>query len=326
MSKPESFDRVMDTRETATPTEIDEILAWSYGVEAGLASKLDRARTETLRLLKMVESVKEGNLVKGVQNNVLSGIRLMESLNSAQSAQAAEEKALREHLALVAPFEAEYSRRGGWSRYFLVMNENGHIHRSMHCSTCNREGVATRFGWLTEFSGTPEQELTEQVGPNACTVCYPWAETIRIDYIAGERARRAADKAAAQAEKARIANEKGITTPEGGEVHTSIHFRDIAKTLRTAEIALTDAIYDLVREGEHKADPEYAWMYEGGRVAEKEERDIALLVWHLVRSIAAKKGLTFTEVYEAASKKADAKVRKADRDWAKDPRNPNRAK
>lgn len=328
MNKPESFERVLDTRETASPVEIDEILAWSYGVQAGLASKLDRARMESLRLLKMVESIKEGNLVwKGVQDTALGGIFLMESVTRAQDYQARQEKALRDHLAEVAPFEAEYSRRGGWSRYFVVQNDNGHIHSSMQCSTCNREGQLTRFGWLTGFSGVAAELLTDQVGPTACTVCFPWAETIRIEHLAEVKRQRASEKAVKDAEKIRVANEKGITTPEGEKLYAgrdNVSW-DVCKTLRTAEIAATDALLELLLEIRTSTDPEWAYRYEN-RTTESIQIRIAAHAWCLLRSIAAKKGETFQEVFETHEKKAQAKLRKIDRDWAKDLRNPNRIK
>lgn len=76
------------------------------------------------------------------------------------------------------PFTAEYIRRGGWTRFYSV--QGGHIHSSMDCSTCNKMGKATRFGWLPEWSGRSEDEalaalVSESSKTVLCTVCFPSA-------------------------------------------------------------------------------------------------------------------------------------------------------
>ena len=68
--------------------------------------------------------------------------------------------------------DEEYVRRGGWTRAFLVRGRDGHIHKSMSCSTCR---PTTQFAWLTQYSGTTEAEVVEDAGMMACTVCYPSA-------------------------------------------------------------------------------------------------------------------------------------------------------
>lgn len=72
----------------------------------------------------------------------------------------------------VAPYAAEYQRRP-WLRFFSV--HKGHIHNSMDCSTCNRDGKSTRFGWHPELSGLTEAEAVAKLGPSLCTVCFPTA-------------------------------------------------------------------------------------------------------------------------------------------------------
>lgn len=230
------------------------------------------------------------------------------------------------------PLNAEFERRGGWTRAFLVQNANGHVHRSMHCSSCF---VTTSFVWMTEYSGQDENGIVEDAAERACTVCYPTApvevrerptKMFGPDEIEAQKAK--ADREAKAAEKIRQANEKGIVTPEGGAVHTSTEFRryDVAKTLRTAEIALTDAIYELIREQQHAEDPEWAGFYADGRNTEKEQARRSALIGHLLWAIAFKKDETTEETFKIHLAKAEAKIRKVDRDWAKDPRNPNRAK
>ena len=64
-------------------------------------------------------------------------------------------------------------RYEGWSRFFLV--PGGHIHSSMNCSTCNKDGKRTEFGWLPELSGLNEADAVAAHGAVLCTVCYPSA-------------------------------------------------------------------------------------------------------------------------------------------------------
>ena len=54
------------------------------------------------------------------------------------------------HVAEVAYREAE-KKYEGWSRFFLVLNTDGHIHSSMNCSTCT---YTTRFSWLIQYLKT----------------------------------------------------------------------------------------------------------------------------------------------------------------------------
>lgn len=63
----------------------------------------------------------------------------------------------------------------GWSRFFLVAG--GHIHRSLHCSTCNNGERPTQFGWLPELSGLTEADAVAAHGAILCTVCFPTAPT-----------------------------------------------------------------------------------------------------------------------------------------------------
>jgi len=70
--------------------------------------------------------------------------------------------------ALIAPYDAEFVRRGGWSRYFLV--PGGHVHRERNCSSCHWN---TLFGWLPTLSGCDELAMVAEHGDNACAICFP---------------------------------------------------------------------------------------------------------------------------------------------------------
>lgn len=67
-----------------------------------------------------------------------------------------------------------------WQRYWATTGATGHIHRSMHCSTCNREGTLTAFVWMTDLSGKTVDEVVDQYGDRVCTVCWPDVDATRL--------------------------------------------------------------------------------------------------------------------------------------------------
>lgn len=113
----------------------------------------------------------------------------------------------------VRPYEDEFDRRGGWNRYFLVTNNNGHVHRERNCTTCYD---STQYAWLPELSDCDEEAMVEEFGEKACTVCFPNAPAYKAFHGPGRR--DAAAKAARDAEKAEKAAakaEKAITALDG---------------------------------------------------------------------------------------------------------------
>jgi len=68
--------------------------------------------------------------------------------------------------------EKNWADNGFWSRAFIVINHNGHIHKSMKCSTCF---ITTKFDFLPNYSGSDEMDIIKAAGEMACTVCYPHA-------------------------------------------------------------------------------------------------------------------------------------------------------
>ena len=74
----------------------------------------------------------------------------------------------------VEEVDEEYRSRP-WSRYWLVSTSNGHIHRSTHCSTCNRRGKPTGFSLVPYLSGSTAADAVADLGPALCSVCFPEA-------------------------------------------------------------------------------------------------------------------------------------------------------
>jgi len=106
-----------------------------------------------------------------------------------------------------------------WTRAFLVINSNGHVHSSMDCSTCF---ATTRYNWLIQYSNDNENTIVEDAGETACTICYPSAPAevlnrpsriVTADKIAKEQA-----KAEREAKRqAKLAKQKADAPTKSGE-------------------------------------------------------------------------------------------------------------
>jgi len=115
-------------------------------------------------------------------------------------------------LAALSAVEAEFK---GWSRFFLVQASNGHIHKSLWCSTCF---PTTQYAWLPALSGLTEAEAVAEYGGILCSICFPSAP---VEWTTGTNKKDAERKAAEAALKA-IAK-----TPEGKAV---IRKRDLVRS------------------------------------------------------------------------------------------------
>jgi hypothetical protein len=316
---------------TATPVEIDTVLSQIWDREASAQMRIANYKRGESEIYATIEKIKSGaRLVQ--YRTALDGIELMEKLALLGRHIVAEGNKLAAAQAEALPYENEYVRRGGWNRVFLAKSHGGHAHNGQECSTCHNGEYRTQFAWLVRYSGQDEDTIVADAGKRACTTCYPSApvnakgtKMFTPDEEEAQRARE--EREAERARKAREAADKSITTPEGeklyaGKDHDSW---DVCKTLRTAEIAATDALLDFLLDQTRQNDPEWAHYFERKSYA-RHQMENTRHAWYLIRAIANKKGLTFQEVFETHEKKAQAKQRKIEREWAKDTRNPNRVK
>lgn len=187
---------------TMTPVEIDTVLYENYEARLNLHMQLAYATKTLARLNEWLAKA------EGARAEVLT--------RDLAEAQAHEKELLVSYADLVEaanPFYAEFDRRGGWNRYFLVKNANGHVHRGTDCNTCF---PSTVYGWLVDLADCNEDAMIEEWGERACTVCFPSAPTnplfnrpARVDREA--QAAREAEKTAKDAAKA----EKAITDVDG---------------------------------------------------------------------------------------------------------------
>lgn len=178
---------------TMTPTEIDTQLADLYAQEATAAAQgasaiehmhhdLGHRRQYQGRrsywAMNSVDTIAAARAVLADESTPVYQRRDLTRTVERHDNAVAQVKAIRE---AAAPLEAEYASRR-WSRFFTVDQSNGHIHSSMHCSTCNRGGSRTSFGWNPELSGKTEAEAVDELGPRLCTVCFASAP---VEYTQG---------------------------------------------------------------------------------------------------------------------------------------------
>lgn len=212
-----------------------------------------------------------------------------------------------------AELHDEFNGRGGWNRYYLVTNTNGHVHTSTECATCFD---GTDFGWLIQFSGTEQDEMGKLSGEAACAVCFPNLPTevmqakrdARVDTT--ERiAAREAQAAATAAKKAKAAG-NAITDVDGSPLRGEY---GVIKTLHTARI---DALRALEQAG---LDEIYADQAdEPARVSRLHRlaADEYEMAEKLIKAIAAKQGRTVLDVDAELAAKANKKLAPARKDEA----------
>jgi hypothetical protein len=190
------------------------------------------------------------------------------------------------------PLEAEFSRRGGWLRYFLVPGDSGHVHRGTYCQTCF---PTTQFAWLPELSDCDEDAMIVEFGEKACTVCFPGAPTNPAYHGPGRR--DAAAKAEREAEKAAREAAKATKAARIAE-------RNAKATAKAAETAAAKAA------GTHKLSPSEKRDAAIGRISETGQAGD----WDgVLAAIQEAKALGKTDRWQAALRNVEAVVKTEDK-------------
>lgn len=216
-----------------------------------------------------------GEVLEKAQASTGSARRTLDKLNGIKAAVAELDRTT------LAKLEAEFDRRGGWSRIYLVTD--GHAHSSRNCSTCNNGQFETRFFWMIDFSGKSAEEIVEVIGERACSVCYRDApvhrgikvtDSVLLTPEEVERKKAREEEAARRAEKKAKAVLGAITQPDGTPLRDEVGSNgkqkgSIVKTLRTARTELKQECWY-----------QYAWGDDDGG----HERNIQ----HLARAVAWK--------------------------------------
>lgn len=136
--------------------------------------------------------------------------------------------------------ENVWKANGRWSRFFLVLNNNGHIHRGMSCSTTY---PTTQWAWLPQLSGLTEAEAVADQGEILCSMCFPSAPiawTSGISKVSKEaKAQREIERAARHAKqnaKLLFADGRKLSVRRGYGTHDTERITTIA----AAKAYLTD--------------------------------------------------------------------------------------
>jgi hypothetical protein len=184
-----------------------------------------------------------------------------------------------------------------WTRAFLVLASNGHVHSSMDCSTCF---PTTRYNWLIQYSNDDENTIVEDAGQDACTICYPSAPAEVLNrpsrIVTADKVAKAQAKAERDAKKAeKIAKEKANAPTKSGEF---LYFKDgkYTEVIKTERSAVTEWFYlQWKREVvTHYYDgtphsPESILEQEQKIAKDKEKADI------ICQSLAEKNGVSFDQ-------------------------------
>ena len=204
--------------------------------------------------------------------------------------------------------DREFTRRGGWTRAYLVTD--GHVHRSRQCSTCNNGEFATKFSWMIDYSGKSEEEIVAAAGDRACTVCYPSAPVARgekvgpsLMFTPEEIERDQARQKAAEVKADRAAKKaaKAITDVDGSPL-TAYRWTQKAHQKRMRDGRLVDVPereFSDTLETLHAARGWLTDQFEANR-SDGGHRDVG----KVVAAVAAKEGKTSETVVAEARERA----------------------
>jgi hypothetical protein len=279
---------------TMTPVEIDTELAELYGKVADLNTKRHRAH----QLLKLIEETEPGSYES----------KLPDRSPKRRAELHAEVVALQGEVDLlyyqeINPRELEWERRGRWTRYYLVDNTNGHVHKDQDCTTCFLD---TRYAWLVEQSGMEAEELVKLAGEMACTVCFPWAP---VDTLKQKSKLEAPERKAARLERERKKAEreakkaaKAIANPDGSPLKVFTHHYPERKVMRGDKVVKVHPAHDGydTLNTLHAARGWLADRFEGWRGDNGAHRDTN----KVADAVAHKEGKTREQVIEEAKQRA----------------------
>lgn len=284
------------------PINIDMELSQLYNEYASLAKKIARNKAN----IEYYEKLKEEGQLLGKDG--------LSEMHNSMSDMMKDAKELENKMDV---YNREFDRRGGWNRAFIVNNINGHVHKSMNCSTCYSD---TEYSWIPEVSDKSEGKIVEAAGNKACTVCYPSAPVSALNRPSklmseAEKIKAAErdDRDAKRVEKENKAKTGAITAPDGSPLVyiDEYGYETYYKNERSAQIDAVEAIVDkLSYDVMQKNDPDY-WT---DHLVERNKGNRQAKIDVLVDALAAKRGTSSEEVYADLGAKAEKKVKK----WMKD--------
>lgn len=295
-----------DSLRSQEPAQIDGKLAELYTKKQGASIELSRTVQYAERYRAMAEENPAQNNPYLPKAEDMEG-KAKEILGEIEKIQGEMEK-----------YDREFERRGGWPRAFLVANKDGHVHKSMNCSTTY---ATTEFEWMTDYSGASEGEIVEAAGNKACTECYPSAPVEVLNKpskmfskgeIAAQREREERERKAE--EKRAKAQAAAVTAEDGGPL--TLRYYGYEETVKTERAATSLAVDNMIRKRQREISlkeyldkPELVEKYGLSQYDEsaaeiREAEDV------LLGAIARKHGVSREIVEQDVFKKAKAKMRR----------------
>lgn len=278
---------------TATPAEIDTEIARLQGQ----VGQVEAGRERAARIIRS-EHVTDAEFAKANADMIeLSG---------------------KAHVlyGFISALEGEYIRRGRWTRYYVVDNNNGHLHTNTRCQNTYD---TTEWVWMPGMSGMTKAEAVAEGGSLTCLSCFPEFRTEiesgrepRFETPRMKRTRE--EREAAAAKKAAEKDAKGITNPDGTplmqvEDTRNGGFRETTREIKTiiaAQRAASQAAYDL-------------YFYNVKHPASNGEDHPQTAAWYetvrrCTEALAARLGQPVEEIGAEIEKKVKAKYRREYRD------------
>lgn len=223
---------------TAAPADIDHRIATLYAHQNAMVATSDRALAKVRHIGRTAEA--EG------REQTLAELDEVDRLLAVSDAA---NRSRTEASYAQGPLFAEFTRRGGWTRYHLV--EGGHLHANAAGWGCSRT-PRTVHHWVTDYSGLTSAEAIDLAGERVCTVCFP-AAPVKPGPASGRLLTPSEAYTAAhreQADRARAARKATqITTPDGDPLYTANG--DLVKTAVAANRRAMEHAYDLALYGTH---------------------------------------------------------------------------
>jgi hypothetical protein len=175
----------MDMSKLTTPVEIDTAIAKQSMIVAQIDSQIERQ-------VRYRDLPRSDYLSRNFNQDELDALLAERGLESSK----------------LESLRAQYT---GWPRYYHVINNNGHIHTDMDCTSCYHD---TQYNWRVDLSGLTPEQVVEREAYNACSVCMPIAPAeqrqARDYYNKQQREQRAAEREAKKDEKLRKAAERAV--------------------------------------------------------------------------------------------------------------------
>lgn len=218
--------------ETSTPTDVDTLMLRASEAEAIAETRLTGLGQAMKRWTETIESYRGFQEAVGTAHEKYQSFgATADDAQSKIDAALIEKKNYNNTIALAREIQeqahAEWIRRGRWSRFWLVANTNGHIHKTTNPLDCSSLFPTTEFFFMPHLSGMTDLEVVELAGTSACTLCFPDAPVdllnrpSQLEAPEKKAAREAREQAKAEREAKKIA--KAIANPDGSRIYSKAH-------------------------------------------------------------------------------------------------------